>query len=71
MEETVLWKNKQLVGSVKQVLVERVENGLASGNSEDMKLTRFHTNDASLVGTIVPVKILEAFEWQLRGDLVS
>ncbi|MFZ2803696.1 MAG: tRNA (N6-isopentenyl adenosine(37)-C2)-methylthiotransferase MiaB [Patescibacteria group bacterium] len=71
MEQTVLWKNKRLEGSVKRVLVERVENGLASGNSEDMKLTRFHTNDASLVGKIVPVKIVEALEWQLKGDLVS
>jgi len=70
MEETVLWKNQQLVGSVKRVLVERVENGLASGNSEDMKLTRFHTNDTSLVGKIVPVRIEKAFEWQLMGQMV-
>ena len=70
MEETVLWKNQALVGSVKHVLVERIENGLASGNSEDMKLTRFHTNDESLVGKIVSVKISEALEWQLLGDLL-
>jgi tRNA-2-methylthio-N6-dimethylallyladenosine synthase len=71
MEETVLQKNQELVGSVKRVLVERVEQGLASGNSEDMKLTRFHTDDVSLIGKIVLVKIAKAFEWQLVGDLVS
>lgn len=71
MEETVLRKNQAYVGQIVSVLIERVENGFASGNSREMKLTRCKSSDASLVGQIVKIKVTQAQEWQLVGDLVS
>lgn len=71
MNETALRKNRALIGSVVDVLVERVEAGFASGLSSEMKLVRWKTADTSLVGTMVRVKIALAQEWQLMGDMVS
>lgn len=71
MERTAKRKNQAYVGRTIEVLVERVEKGIASGNSSEMKLTRFPAQDASVVGRIVPVKIVEAQEWQLTGELVA
>jgi len=71
MEETALRKNRAFVGRTVDVLVERIENGFASGMSSEMKFTRFKSTDAGRVGKIVPVTIRVAQEWQLTGDVVS
>lgn len=71
MEETAKRKNRAYVGKSVEVLVEAVERGFASGNSNEMKLTRFPCDDPSLVGRIVPVEVAEAKEWQLTGRLLS
>jgi tRNA-2-methylthio-N6-dimethylallyladenosine synthase len=71
MEDTVKQKNQAYLGKTVRVLVERVENGLASGNSQEMKLTRFPSLDSSLIGKIVPVKVTQALEWQLLGEMLS
>ncbi len=71
MEKTVLAKNQAYVDKVVKVLVEKVENGKASGNSEHLKLTVFDSEDTSLVGKIVPVHIFEAQTWRLMGRLLS
>jgi len=71
MEKTVLAKNQAYVDKVVKVLVEKVENGQASGNSEHLKLTVFKSDDTSLVGKIIPVHIFEAQTWRLMGRLLS
>jgi tRNA A37 methylthiotransferase MiaB len=71
MEETTLRKNRAYVDQTVEVLVERVRDGLASGLSMEQKLVRFPATDESLIGTIVPVKVSEALEWQLTGNMVS
>ncbi len=71
MEEATLRKNQAYVGQTVSVLVERVENGLASGNTNEMKLCRFPSTDVSLIGKIVKVKIKQALEWQLTGELLA
>ncbi len=71
MEQTTLRRNKTYIGKTVSVLVERVEAGFASGLSREMKLVRFKTTDASLIGKIVPVAIKIVQEWQLMGDMVS
>lgn len=71
MEETALRKNTAYVGRTVEVLVEKVENGFAMGNSNEMKFVRFPSRDATLVGQIVRVAVTKALEWQLIGDVVS
>lgn len=71
MEKIVLERNQAYVDKVVKVLVEKVENGQASGNSEHLKLTVFESGDMSLVGKIVPVHIFEAQTWRLMGRLLS
>jgi tRNA-2-methylthio-N6-dimethylallyladenosine synthase len=71
MEETTKRKNQAFLDAVVHVLVERVENGYASGSTNEMKLCRFAATDPSLVGKIVPVKVTQALEWQLSGTVVS
>jgi tRNA-2-methylthio-N6-dimethylallyladenosine synthase len=71
MEETAKRKNQAFVNTVVHVLVERIENGLASGNTNEMKLCRFPATDEGILGRIVPVKVTQALEWQLNGVMVS
>lgn len=69
MEETVLRRNQAFVGKTVEVLVgaydERTK--IASGNSKEMKVTRF-PGAPDLVGKIVNVKINSAQEWVLSGE---
>lgn len=71
MEETVRRKNQAYVGTDVKVLVDRMENGFAYGNSPELKLTRFMAADPECIGTIATVQITQALEWQLVGKLVS
>ncbi len=71
MEETAKRKNQTYVGKTVLVLVERIENGLAAGNSREMKLVRFAASDTDLIGKIVPVMVESALEWQLNGKMVQ
>ena len=67
MEKIALEKNKNFIGKTVNVLVEKSDNGYASGSSHEMKLTRFKNDDANLVGKIVPVEIKSAKSWVLEG----
>jgi tRNA-2-methylthio-N6-dimethylallyladenosine synthase len=69
MEETVSRKNQKYLGQTVEVLIESYMDGLCSGNSREMKLTQF-PGTADLVGKIVNVKIKEAKEWILKGELL-
>lgn len=69
MEQTTKRKNQTFVDTVTDVLVERIENGFASGLSPELKLVRFPATDESLIGTVVPVRIHQGLEWQLNGKL--
>lgn len=68
METTSLKKNQAFVGTTVSVLVDKVDNGFASGQSREMKLTRFRSANADLVGKIVPVTIKTAKSWVLEGE---
>jgi tRNA-2-methylthio-N6-dimethylallyladenosine synthase len=70
MEETVLRKNQAYVGQEVEVLVDSWDHGVASGNSREMKLTRFNAKE-DLRGSTVKVKVNKAFEWMLSGDYVE
>ncbi len=69
MEEIVLRKNQDYVGRVVEVLVDSWDHGVASGQSREMKLTRFNSTE-DLRGATVKVQVKKAFEWMLSGDRV-
>jgi len=68
MEKIALEKNRVFIGKTVNVLVEKQDNGYASGNSHELKLTRFKTDEADLVGRIVPVTVKNAKSWVLEGE---
>ena len=71
MKEITLRKNQALVGKTVSVLVDRVENGWAIGNSSEMKVCKFKCSDPGIIGTIVAVTVETALEWQLLSYPVS
>lgn len=62
-------KLKEYEGKKVKVLVESFEKGLNIGRSEHYKTVQFKAKK-SFVGKIAPVKIAEAKEWILTGELV-
>lgn len=70
MEQTVLRKNQEYVGRTVEVLVDGWEHGVASGQSREMKLTRFNAT-TDLRGSTVHVEVKKAFEWMLSGEYVD
>ncbi len=71
MEATAKRKNQVFVGKTVRVLVDKIENGSASGNSDEMKLVRFPVKEGVQKGSLVQVKVLMAMEWQLLGEVVT
>lgn len=68
MEEITERKNRRFNGQIISVLVDKWEDGVCSGNSNEMKLTQF-LGPKELVGQIVPVEITRTDTWLLRGKL--
>ena len=68
MEDTSLRKNEAYVGTENEMLVERVEHGLATGTTREKKVCRFPSQDASLVGLFLPVRIKFAKAWVLEVE---
>jgi tRNA-2-methylthio-N6-dimethylallyladenosine synthase len=67
MEEVVLRKNQAYLGSEVEVLVDDCARGWCSGQSREMKLTRFRSGEG-LVGQTVRVKVTKAMTWMLEGE---
>ena len=66
-----LENNKKLVGKVEKVLVEGLSSKKENnyfGYTEGNKLVNFTGNDVE-VGSIVPVKIMDAKTWSLDGEV--
>ena len=66
--------HKRFVGQTVEVLVDdesKNGDGMMCGYSKHLKLTHFKSNDKSLIGKIVKVKITEAKTWFMIGDLVE
>ncbi|HTK04073.1 MAG TPA: tRNA (N6-isopentenyl adenosine(37)-C2)-methylthiotransferase MiaB [Candidatus Eisenbacteria bacterium] len=70
MEETVLRKNQAYLGKTVEVLVDAWDHGVASGQSREMKLTRFNCSE-DLRGKTVRVTVKKVFEWMLSGELTA
>ena len=67
-----LYGHERFIGKTVKVLVDgesKNAGGMMCGYSENNKLTHFKSNDLSLVGKIVNVKITEAKTWFMIGEL--
>jgi len=72
--EGYLKGHQRFVGEEVYVLVDgesKNGEGMMCGYSSHNKLTHFKSNDLSLIGKIVKVKVLEAKTWFMIGELVS
>lgn len=69
MEKITYQKNQKYIGKTVSVLVDNYKNGWCSGNFSEMKLVKFSSRK-NLIGKIVKVKISQAQEWILRGEVV-
>ena len=73
LEEDIVKYSEDMVGKVYDVLVEGVSEknpDMLSGYTEKNKLVHFK-GDVSLVGKIVPVKILESHTYSMIGEKVD
>ena len=64
--------NKRFVGTIQKVLVDSESKngeGMLCGYTEYNKLCHFKSNDLSLIGKVVNVKITEAKTWFIIGEL--
>ena len=67
MEKTALRKNKKFLGKTVEVLVDGCADGKCWGFSREYKRVVF--SGKNLIGQIVNVKIKNAREWELGGDI--
>jgi tRNA-2-methylthio-N6-dimethylallyladenosine synthase len=65
MVETTRRKNQKYLGRIVSVLVDRCENGVCWGNTNEMKLASF-SGPPDLVGRIVEMKVERAEVWVLH-----
>lgn len=65
MQERSLASNTALIGTEQRMLVERIEDGIAIGTTDALKVCRFPSTDLSLVGTFIPVRVRGAKTWVL------
>jgi tRNA-2-methylthio-N6-dimethylallyladenosine synthase len=72
-KEITLQKNQELEGRVEEVLVEGQSKQSArdvTGRTRSNKIVNFE-GDLTLVGKLVPVRIIQGYAHSLRGELVS
>lgn len=71
MEKIVLEKNQKYLGGTVEVLIERVEENYREGNSREMKRVRIvgKNQEKCELGELVDVRITEAKEWLLVGEV--
>lgn len=73
-EEHTRAYNEALVGSVQEVLVEGVsprDETRLTGRSVHHRIVHFDSRDESLIGTYVPVRVTEAANHSLIGELLA
>ena len=70
MEKVSHEYNQQFLGKTVRVLVEHIRKGYADGKIPEFKMCRFKSNDPTLIGKYVDVKVEKAMEWCLEGTVV-
>ena len=70
---TTLEKNRAEIGKTREILVEgpsKTSNGQLTGRTQQNRIVNFEGQE-HLTGTIVLVKVVDAFSHSLRGELVT
>ncbi len=70
MEKTTFRKNQKYLNKIVEVMIEKCDKGVCSGNSREMKLVQF-PGRTDLIGKIVNVKITRPDLWLLKGENVA
>lgn len=71
IRETSHANNQLYLGETWEVLVEKIEDGLASGKTRTNRTLRFPSSAEIQIGDLVEVKVTGALEWILEGELVN
>lgn len=73
LRETALANNKKYKGKTVEVLIEKIENGIATGKTRTFKNVRIALTDKQLsfveVGQFARIKIIQANAWGLEGKI--
>ena len=69
LKKTTFENNKNYVGKILEVLIEKEENGFYYGKTRTMKNVKILATEKNLVGKILNVKIIKANAWNLEGKL--
>jgi tRNA-2-methylthio-N6-dimethylallyladenosine synthase len=69
LKQTAFDQNQKFKGRTVKVLVEKCRKGICEGRSEHFKTVQFNSRE-ELTGKIVEVKVLNAREWLLEGELI-
>jgi hypothetical protein len=59
-------KNLAFQDKIVEVLVDRIEQGMVYGNTNEMKLARFPSKDESLKGSLIKMKVTAPRAWVLE-----
>ncbi len=68
MKEVSEEYNQKFISKTVEVLVEKVDKGWASGKIPEYKMCRFKSDNESLIGQYVNVKVERGMEWCLEGE---
>lgn len=63
-------KNQKYQDQVVRVLVDKFEDGICSGNTDEMKLCQFSGTE-EMIGTFQKIKITQCLTWVLKGKIQS
>ncbi len=68
LKETALERNKGLIGQTITVLAEKKKGSFVLGKTQGHKTVKFQ-GSAELLGTFIPIKIIKALPWGLKGEI--
>jgi tRNA-2-methylthio-N6-dimethylallyladenosine synthase len=69
LEQISTENHKNWIGKTVNVLVEKCENDICIGRTEHFRLLHF-PGDSSMIGEILPVKVIDSTHWGLLGTYV-
>lgn len=72
LAQTALSENTKTIGTIEEVLVEKVLDGIATGHTHTGRSCRFPVGSKGdrFIGEIIAVKILKASSWSVEGEMM-
>ncbi len=71
LKKTAFANNKEYVGKVFDVLIEKRKDGVYFGKTRTLKNVKLPSKKKNLVGKVVKVKIIKANIWNLAGTMIK